>query len=136
MQSDLETSEGKGSSSSGEEEKGPTYRVRSNRPKGKSFFSWSSFQTEPQKELVINLWPRASSPVEECALNSGWGFVPTPRYNAFGVRVDFYKLMRQIKFKTFFGADHGTTTRDMEIFSSKSTFVPASNDPCINAFEN
>lgn len=41
-------------------------------------------------------------------MSLGFGFVPTPRYNAFNTRIDLFKLIRQLKLRCFFGERAGT----------------------------
>lgn len=62
------------------------------------------------------------------SLNLGFGFMPTPSYNAFHTRVDLYKLFRNIKLKRF-------EAKETCSFKKKSLFVPNVSDSAITVFE-
>lgn len=62
----------------------------------------------------------------------GFGYIPTPRYNAFRTRVDLFKLVRQLKLRSFFGDSPGVTGVR---FRPRSTFIPCAYDQCISTFE-
>lgn len=70
--------------------------------------------------------------LEEKVLNLGFGFVPTPSYNVFRTRVDLFKLIRQLKLRSFFGEK---TSIAEHRFRTRSTFTPAVTDHRILTFE-
>lgn len=57
---------------------------------------------------------------------------PTPKYNPFRTRVDLFKLIRQLKLRSFFG---GSTNVYAKMFKPKSTFTPNVSVHSIQTFE-
>lgn len=62
----------------------------------------------------------------------GFDFIPTPKYNAFKMRVNFFKLVRQLKLRSFF---RERAKPKENVFKVKSTFIPNITDHNIQTFE-
>lgn len=83
-------------------------------------------------KTIFNLSTRRLSTLEEKVLNLGFGYIPTPKYNAFKTRVNLFKLVKQLKLRSFFGDSTRTTGVQ---FKTRSTFIPSVFDHCISTFE-
>lgn len=81
----------------------------------------------------MNLSSHSLTTMERSVLKLGLGFVMTPKYDSFQTRIDLFKLIRQLKLRTYF--DSSSCIPDKRMFKPKSRFIPFIQHDDISVFE-